>query len=127
MTGPHGCQSKRMIRFRVFLITNADSGVLQQAHDRGQHLRFGQTPALKVMCHPASNPWKSLAERDHAMILGFIANAAVFRVIKILLATTRIAPYGLQVTLRRRADPNLSPGRRYDQRTNPGQYAGVAD
>jgi hypothetical protein len=53
-----------------------------------------------------------LGERQHAVVLGAIAQLAPARVIAVLLAPARIAPGRLQMAICAPADPDVGVGRR---------------
>ena len=53
---------------------------------------------------------KSLGEFHHMFVFRALANFTKTRMVAVLLAALGIATRGLDVPIRRRADPNVSPG-----------------
>src|SRR5207237_455078 len=65
-------------------------------------------------------------EGEHALVLRVVAHLAPARVIAILLAGARVAADGLDVAMRRRADPDVAPRRRDRQRADAREGGPIA-
>ena len=59
---------------------------------------------------------KSLGELHHMFVFGALADLTKKRMVAVLLAPFGIAARGLDVPIRRRADPDVGPGRRDGER-----------
>src|SRR4029077_9245841 len=91
-------QAVRAIAARVFLVADANAGFGEQAHDDREYLALRQSALRKIAPQHAAQMRQALTETDQASELARIACGAPFRVISVLLAATRIAPRGLQMS-----------------------------
>ena len=75
----------------------------------------------------AANARQGLAERDHFVVLGRVADFAPARVIVILLAAAGVFADGLNVAVSQRANPHVGPRRRNNERANTKERLRVAN
>src|SRR5438552_1325719 len=71
-----------------------------------------QSGQLQISRDSSADLWEGFAETDYAIVFVFVANFAPAVVVNVLLATARVATGRLDVTVRQRRNPNLSPRRR---------------
>ena len=101
-----------MVVAGVFLVANANQRRLQQL-DRGrEYLLARQAPLPQMTSGSATNLGQRFRERDDAFVFVLVLSLAPPGVIAILLAAARVAAGGLQVSVRRGADPDVLPRRR---------------
>src|SRR5260370_8587106 len=115
----HGCEPKRFVFARVLLIADADESALKQLHDRGQDFVSRQSGQLQILRDSSADLWEGFAETDYTIVFVFVANFAPAIVVNVLLATARVATRRLNVTVRQRRNPNLSPRRRNGEAFQP--------
>src|SRR5262245_48978590 len=108
----HGGQADRIVLFRVLLVTDADEGRFEKAHDRGKHLCLWKAGELKVSFDAAANGGQRTAERAHTLVFHLIADSAVEGMVSILFAPAGIPAECLKMAEGRGTDPNISPGGR---------------
>src|SRR5205814_8541336 len=65
-------------------------------------------------------------EVDHPAVLGLLAHLTEARVVAVLLAAARVEAGRKEVAIGGRADPDLGPGRRNDQRFDPAERLFIA-
>ncbi len=116
----HRRQPERMVVAGVLLVADANQRRLQQL-DRGrEHLLARQAALAQMTGDGATNLGQRFRERDDAFVFVLVLSLAPPRVVAILLAAAGVAAGGLQVSVRRRADPDVFPRRRNRQCANPG-------
>ncbi|MFT3789272.1 MAG: hypothetical protein QM770_24345 [Tepidisphaeraceae bacterium] len=120
-------QAEAFVAAGVFVVAHTGERLLQQRDDSGQHLLARQAFQLQVAVHGSAQARKCLREVDDAFVLRFVAGGAEVRVIAGLLSAPRVATGRLQVAGRSRADPDIGPRRRNDQRLDAGERGGVRD
>src|SRR5262249_58278183 len=91
----------RLVRSSVFLVAYSNQRGLEQAHHRRERLLARHAAAAQVPLDSAPKPGKAFAERDELIELRGVTHFAPGRVIAILLAPTRVAADGLDVSARR--------------------------
>ena len=123
----HGGQAVGAVFARVLLVANADEGRFKQADDGRENLFARQAGQRKVVLDALADDGKRLAELDHALVLGLVADLAPPRVVPALLASTLVASGSLQVAVGVGADPDLAPGRRDDERADASKKLNVVD
>jgi len=111
----------------VFGVAYPDQGLLEQPDHGGQHFGAGKTRAGQVLLHPAPDLGQHLAELEHPPELGLVSNLAVLGVVAVLLPALGVPCRGLDMAVGGRADPDVFPCRRDDQRADPGQNFRVLD
>ena len=79
----------------------------------------GKPAKRHVLANLRADGRKSLGELDHMFVFGALAHLAKKRMVAILLAPLGIAAGGLDVTVRKRADPDIGPGRGDGERLDP--------
>ena len=119
-------QTERPILFGVRVAPDTDQALLEQAHDRGQHLRAGQPRLPEIALHAHPDRGKDSAEGKDTVELGLVTNLAVPRVVAVLLAPLRVPTGRLNVSLGGGADPHLRPRRWDHERPDAGQLGLVA-
>jgi hypothetical protein len=99
----------------------------QQVDDGRQHFFARQAGQFQCAVDFGADGGEGLAEVDHPLVLHLVAHGAPFRMVAVLLASARVASGGLQVAVGLRADPDVGPGRRNDERLDPFQGGLVLD
>src|SRR5260370_5184859 len=112
----HGCEPKRFVFARVLLIADTDGGAFKQLHDRRQHFVLRESGQFQISRDTSTDLWQGFAETDYPIVFVFVANFAPAVVVNVLLAAARVATRRLDMTVRRRRNPNFSP-RRWDRKT----------
>src|SRR5262245_2215035 len=97
-------QPERLILLSIFLVAHTHGGRIEQAYDRGDYLRLGQSGEREVRDNPAADLGKRRAESDHPAKLRLVADLPVCRVIAILLAALRVITDGLHMAIGKRRD-----------------------
>src|SRR5205823_2993741 len=115
------------ILLRVLLVADADQRLLEELDDRCDHLLLREPLPRQVLANALPNRAERVAERDHASVLGFVADLAPPRVVAVLLAPPRVPAGGLDVAALVGADPHVRPRRRNGQRPDPLQRGFVED
>src|SRR5437867_5181796 len=104
-------QSERAVLFSILLVADADSGLLEEPDDRGQHLLQRHPGPFQVAVRLLADLWQGRCEGQHPVVLDRIADLAPARVIAILLAPSSITPGRLEMAPRVGADPDFGPRR----------------
>src|SRR5581483_6525940 len=112
---------------RVLVVADADQGLVEQAHHRGEDLPAAEILRTQIALHPLADVRKDLAELEHPAELRLVARLPIERVVAVLLAPARVARRHLDVAAGIRTDPDAAPGRRNHQRLDPPAGDGVAD
>src|SRR5688572_29975509 len=107
MTIPHRREPERLVLPGVLVVADADEGCLQQANDGGDDLFPGEAVLAQILIDALANARQRAPERDHVLVFRLVADLPPFGVIAVLLATARIAAGGLDVAVRRGADPDV--------------------
>src|SRR5207245_9001583 len=124
---PQRRQAERSVRARVFLVADADRGLLQEAYDRREHLFARYALASKVALYAPAYPSEQLRQRDEAAVLRLVPHGAPALVIAVLLAAPCVPPGRLQMTERVRRDPDVRPRGRYRQSLYAAPLRAVTD
>src|SRR6266404_3617192 len=112
MSISHRREPKRVVFARVFFVPDADESALEQLHDRCQDFVSRQSRRFQIPRDSPADLRQRFAETNYAVVFVFVANLAPALVVNVLLATARVATGRLDVTVRQRRNPNLSPRRR---------------
>ena len=104
-------QAIAVVVARVFRVTHAYPGRVQQADDRSQHLLAGEPLPVEIATDTAPEARQGVAELDHSLELRAVAQEPPFRVVAILLSPTDVAARGLEVAQPIGADPDVLVGR----------------
>ena len=123
----HRGQPVRFVLFRVLVVADADQRRFQQVHDRRDDLLLRQSALVQVLIDPLTDFRQRLPELDHVLVLRLFADLAPFLVIAVLLAPLAVTAGGLEMAVRLRADPDVGPRRRDDERLDALQRAFVGD
>src|SRR5215472_5071396 len=115
------------VLLRVLLIAHANVGLLHEADDCCKHFFARKIGQPKVLPDVLADAAECLSKLDHALILCLVADFAPSGVIAALLAAARVATCCLKGTVRNRADPDASPGRRNDEGADAAQRVFVVD
>ena len=99
MAGAHGGQPVRLVFTCILRVADANERGLHEADEGGEHLGTGQALQRKVMLHPLPDDRQCIAEVQHVLELGFIADLMPPRMIAALLAPAHVAPGGLQMAV----------------------------
>src|SRR5688572_27671480 len=102
-------QAVRLVAPRVFIVAHAQQRAIHQAHDAGYDLLPRQAAPAKVALDAAADRRQGTAERPQPIELAAVAALAPARVIDVLFAPAGIDAGGLQVAIRRGADPYVPP------------------
>src|SRR5262249_13595678 len=87
--------------------------------DGGKDLVARKAAPRHVLTHSGPNGRKNLGERDDMFVFGAFTHLAEARVVAILLPASGIPPGGLNVSVGKWADPDVSPCRRDGERLHP--------
>ena len=120
-------QTEASVVARIVGIAHADHGNIEQVDDRRQNLLTRKTALRHMAADGCTHIGQRLCEVDQALILVLIPFCPECRVIAVLLATPRIAPRRLKMTVGVRAYPHIPIGRGYGQRADTGQRRLVLD
>src|SRR4051794_19324511 len=113
MSVAHRREAERLVGARILLVPHPDEGSFEEFDDCGKHFFAWEAVPREVFLHALTNGGESLAELDHASVLGVVAYLAPARVVAVLLATFGVAPRCLDVTVRIGANPHIGPSRGY--------------
>src|SRR6185437_3049148 len=127
VTLAHRRQAERPVLPRVLVVADADAGLVQEADDRRYHPGLAERMAGDVAFDPPPDPRQRRGERQHSVVLGLVSQLPPARVVAVLLAPAGVAARGLEMPLRRRADPHVRPCRRDGERLDPRPLLGVGD
>src|SRR5262249_43889696 len=108
----------------VVIVANANKRRVQQMHNGGYDLFARQAAQRHMLPHLGPNARERIGEGDQMLVLGAFAQFAETRMIPILLSSPGVSTCGLDVTVRRRADPNVGPGWRNGERLDAPQGFG---
>jgi hypothetical protein len=112
---------------RIISVADADQRRFEQMDRRRQNF-FARQPALAhVGVDPRADRGKHARKTQYPLVFGLFAARSERRMIPILLASPQIAPCGLDMAVRRRADPDIRPGGRNDETAQPRQPGLVGD
>jgi hypothetical protein len=123
----HRRQTERMIVAGVLLVADPDQRLLEQLHDRREHLLPRQPRLLQIGARAAANAWKHPRERHEAFVLGFVARFAPARMVAVLFASARVAARRLNVAVGVGTDPHVRPRRRDDDRSDSLELGAVGN
>src|SRR4051812_43926176 len=96
-------------------------------NDRRQHFLTGKPTECHVLTDLSSNGGKRLGKGHDMFVLGALTDVAESRMRAVLLAPLGVATGCLDVPIRKRADPDVRPGRRDRKRFNPTNDIRVGD
>ena len=117
--------AERAVCARVLLVADADQRLVEQRHDRGEHLLPRQ--ARRRRSREPARGWGSAPPNgEQAIELRLVARRAPVRVVAVLLATRASRPVAWTWPPGR-ADPDVGPGRRNRERGDALPLRGVAD
>jgi len=111
----------------IFFVADADAGGLHEADDGAEDLFAGEAGEGEVVVDLFADDGEGVAEEDHALVLGFVADLAPAGMVAALLASTLVAAGDLEVAVGDGADPDLAPGGRDDEGLDAAEGGGVAD
>ena len=86
-----------------------------------------QAVAREIGVDSRSDPWQRLAERQHAVVLGGVADIAPAGIGPVLLSAARVTASRLEVPVWNRADPDVGVGRGDAKGFDSRQCLGVGD
>jgi len=122
-----GRQAERAVFLAILLVSDSNSGLLQQPDDRRQHLLARHARALEISIASLSDLWQDLGEGEHAVVLDRVAHFAPASVVAVLLPAAGVTAGRLQMTAGVGADPDVGPGRRDRQPLDPADDLLVTD
>ena len=102
-------QAVALILLSVLVAADPDQCGFQQPHNCGQDFLSWQAFECQVIADLFTDSRQALSESQHMMIFRALAHLSEARVISILFASLCIAPGCLDVPVRSRADPDVSP------------------
>ena len=123
----HRRQTERMIVAGVLLVADPDQRLLEQLHDRREHLLPRQPRLLQIGARAASNAWKHPRERHEAFVLGFVTRLTPARMVAVLFASARVAARRLNVAAGVGTDPHVRPRRRDDDRSDSLEFGATGN
>src|SRR6184192_1993917 len=97
MAVSQGGQSERAVLLSILLVADADSGLLEEPDDRGQHLLQRHAGPFQIAVGVLADLWQGGGEGQHPVVLDRVADLAPARVIAILLAPPSITPGRLEM------------------------------
>ena len=127
MLASEGREPVALIGSRIFVIADTDQRRLQKAHDRRQNLLARQAAQAHVLGNLGPDHRQRGGELQQVLVFRLLPRLAIFGVILVLLAPFGVAAGRLDVPVRRRADPDVRPGRRNDKGAYAVQRIGIRD
>ena len=94
----------------IVVVAHPDESGLEKMNDGGEDFLSREPGKGHVLANLRADGWKSLGELHHMFVFGALADLTKKPMVAILLAPLGIAARGLDVTVRRRADPDVGPG-----------------
>src|SRR5215468_3664587 len=85
-------------------------------HYRGEDLFARESTQRHMLAHLGSDGRKYLGKSDHMIVFGALAYLPEARVVAVLFSTFGVSAGCLNVTLGKRADPDIGPCRRNGER-----------
>ena len=113
-------QAIAVVLLGIVVVPDANERGFQKMDDGGEDLLARKTaaaPCARVTF--ARTPGSALGKCDHVFVLGTLAHLTEPWLVAVLLAALGIPTGGLDVPFRKRADPDISPGRRDGKRPDP--------
>ncbi len=101
MAIPKRGQAKRSIRARIFIVSNANQRVFQEADQCGENLLSRHPRKLQVPAYSAADARKRGTEQDHVRKFRLVADGSPARVIEVLFPSPRVSPGRLDMATRR--------------------------
>src|SRR5437868_1203133 len=101
-----------MIGLGVLFVADPDARDFEQLDNGRKDLFPGKSRLGKVLSNPGPDFRQGFAKKHHAIVFVFVANAAPFGMVAVLLAAPRVIPGRLEMTIGVRADPDVLISRR---------------
>jgi hypothetical protein len=120
-------QAIRAVARRILVVAHANAGALHERDDRSQNLVFAQSASREIARDPRPQARQRVAECDDLGVLRVVADGAPGGVIAVLFSAPRVRACGLDVTIRRAANPNVLPSWRDRERGNAREVLGACD
>jgi hypothetical protein len=95
----------------IVVVAHPDEGGLEKMNDGSKNFLARETSKGHVLANLRADGGKGLGELHHMFVFGALADLAKAPMIAVLLAPLGIAAGGLDVPVRRRAYPDIGPGR----------------
>ena len=111
-----------VVLFGVVVIAYADQRGFQKMYDGRQHLFARQSAQAHMLLYFLPDRGQRISKSDDVFIFGALSHLAKKRVIAILFASLRVASRRLNVTIGKRAYPDIRPRRRDCQSLDPLQH-----
>ena len=123
----HRGEAEGTVIARVFVVPHPNQRRLQECDNRGEDAVPGEPRRRKVAPHPRPDLRERGPERDHALVLGLVADLSPPCVVAVLLPPAGVTAGGLNVTVRIGTDPDVLPRRRDDDRANALEGRAIPD
>jgi hypothetical protein len=107
----HGRKTERFVFARILFIPDADQASLEELHDCRDHFFPRQTAQSQIFLQPSANFRERFSEIDQSIVFVFVAYFPPALMIPVLFPSPGIPSGRLDVSIRRRTNPDLSPRR----------------
>ena len=109
-------QAVAAIVFGIDLTSDPEQAEVEQPK-RGSERPLPRHPLERQQLgHPSTGLRQSHPDVEHPIMLGPVTLLAPLRVVQVLAATSIVSADSLEVAVGQRADPDVAPGRRNDER-----------
>src|SRR4029450_4022045 len=105
----HGRETERFVFARILFIADADQASLQELHDCREHFLPRQTAQSQIFLHSSANFRERFSEIDQSIVFVLVADFPPACVIPVLFPSPGIPSGRLDVSIRRRTNPDISP------------------
>lgn len=116
-----GREAKALVFTPIGIVADADHRLVEKPDDRRNNLFAWQAAQGEVGFDALAQRGQAMAKRGEARKFRLVAAGGPVGMIAILLAPALVAAGRLNMSGRIGADPDISPGRRDDQRLDPRQ------
>src|SRR5436189_5424428 len=114
-------KTERFIFTRILFVANPNEASLEKLDDRREHFLPRQAAPSQIFLEPSANFRERFSEIDQSIVFVLVAYFPPALVISILFASPGIASGGLDVSIRRRTDPDITPRGRNSEAFDPPQ------
>src|SRR5215218_9065622 len=127
MLAVHRRQPVGLVRLAVVLRPDPEEAPVEQAHGAGKHALAHEAAAAEMSFRRSPELREGAREPDHLVELLLVPSLAPGAVVDVLAPPRGVRADCLNVAERVRADPDIPPGRRYDQLADPLQHFVLVD
>ena len=115
MPTPQRRQPVALVLLSVFVVADANEGRFEQMNDGRHDFQLGQSAQRHMLGHGRADGGQRFGERPEMLVFRLLSPLAVGRMVAILLAAPGVSTRRLNMSVRRRTNPHILPGRRYDK------------